>query len=359
MNIALIFGGKSSEHEISRMSASAVLKWLVKVDNDDSEKNEILKLGIDKEGRWFLTEASPEEIFNGRWEDNKNNRPAYITPDSLVHGMVILDEDRFIHKKIDVVIPVLHGDHGEDGDIQGLLNMAEIPYVGCGVAASANSMDKSLTKKLVGYTKVRQAEYIEIRKNEYLEDKEKELLRVKNKFNGNYNLFVKPSSAGSSIGASGIKSEEELPKAIELALKEDKKVLIEEKIVGREIEVAILGNDEPKASEVGEILSAGEFYDYDSKYKNPKSRTRIVSDLPRATIDEIRSKAIEIYKALECRGLSRVDFFYTEDGEIVFNEINTFPGFTSISMYPLLWQDRGISGEELIKDLIELAINQE
>ena len=353
MNILVIFGGKSSEHEISRISAATVLKWL------DEDKNEIIKIGIDKSGRWYLTEASLSDIESGRWEKNEGNQPAYIVPDPSLHGLIILGKEGFSLKKIDVVFPVLHGDHGEDGDIQGLLNMAGIPYVGPGVAASSNSMDKSITKKLISCTGIRQAKYLVIKKHDYLNKKEEEIKRVKDVFQGKCDLFVKPASAGSSVGASAVNNFDELYKAVDLALSFDTKALIEEKISGREIEVAVIGNDEPKASDVGEILSAGEFYDYESKYNNPESKTRVITDLSREIIDDIRDKAIEIYKALDCKGLSRVDFFYTDDGEVVFNEINTLPGFTKISMYPTLWKAKGVSGEELVKTLIDLALEDD
>lgn len=353
MNIAVIFGGKSPEHEISRRSAANVLRWL------DKDKYEVSKIGITKKGRWYLTEAGYEEIEDGTWEQHDGNKQVCFPSDPVVHGMLIFEtSDHASVKRIDVAIPVLHGAHGEDGDIQGLLNLSEIPYVGPGVAASANGMDKSITKKLVATTGIRQADYVVINKHEYNADREKELARVKEKFGGSYTLFVKPASAGSSVGASGIKGEEELSTAVELALKYDSKALIEEKIVGREIEVAVLGNDAAEASDPGEIISAGEFYDYDSKYSNPESMTRIVKDLSREKIDDIRSKALQIYKVMDCKGLSRVDFFYTEDGEVVFNEINTLPGFTNISMYPVLWNNMGISGTELLGRLIDLALEE-
>lgn len=353
MNIAVIFGGKSPEHEISRISAVNVLKWL------DKDKYDILKIGITKQGRWYLTEASYEEIEDGTWEQHEGNKQVCFPSDPVVHGILIFEStDHATAKRIDVVIPALHGAHGEDGDIQGLLNLSEIPYVGPGVAASANSMDKAITKKLVEITGIRQAEYVVIKKHDYLNDKAKELAKVKEKFGGCYTLFVKPASAGSSVGASGIKSEEELAAAVELALKYDCKALIEEKIVGREIEVAVLGNDSAEASDPGEIISAGEFYDYDSKYNNPESMTRIVKDLSREELEDIKSKALRIYEVMGCKGLSRVDFFYTEEGEAVFNEINTLPGFTNISMYPVLWDNMGIHGTELLDKLIELAIEE-
>lgn len=350
MNIAVIFGGKSPEHEISRKSAATVLHWL------DAEENEVIKIGIDKQGKWYLTEATAEEIEDGSWEKDKSNKPAYIAPDPVLHGLIVLGENEVSIKKLDVVLPVLHGAHGEDGDIQGLFNMSEIPYVGPGVAASANSMDKAITKKLVAYTGIKQAKYLVIKQQDYDSDREGELARVHDVFNGEYNLFVKPASAGSSVGISAVKCRKELDKAITLALSFDNKAIIEETITGREIEVAVMGNDRPEASGVGEILSAGDFYDYESKYNNPKSTTRIVSDLSEEVISDIRDKAIKIYKALDCKGLSRVDFFYTEDGETVFNEINTLPGFTKISMFPILWKAKGITGEELVRKLIDFAL---
>ena len=353
MNIAVIFGGRSDEHEVSRSSAVNVIKGL------DSDRYEITKIGITQEGRWYLTEASTGEIASGAWENRPDNRQACIPADPTVHGILVFDEeDRATAKRIDCIIPVLHGDNGEDGTVQGLFELAEIPYVGPGVKASANGMDKSFTKIIVGETGITQAKYCVIKKKDFADDREGEIMNALSTNDGKLPLFVKPSSAGSSVGASKVEKKSELEGAIENAFKYDDKVLVEEMIVGREMEVAVLGNHNPKASCVGEILSAGEFYDYDAKYNNPESQTRVVDDIPMSKQKEIRNSAVEIFKVMDCRGLSRVDFFYTEDGRVVFNEINTLPGFTNISMYPQLWEAMGIDQPTLLDSLIKLAIEE-
>ena len=351
MKLAVIFGGKSPEHEVSRNSAVNVLKWL------ESDRYEIARVGITKAGRWYLTNAGYDEIANGEWENRKDNRQVVIPHDPVVHGMLVFDEeDRAETMHIDCIIPVLHGTHGEDGDIQGLFELAEIPYVGSGVAASANCMDKSITKQLAKSTGVTMAKWYVIHEREYRADGEAELQSALEYHGGKFPLFVKPSSAGSSVGAARVMKEDDFKAAVEDALKYDSKVLVEEMIAGREFEVAVIGNLEPKATCVGEILSAGEFYDYDAKYNNPESQTRVVEDLPEPITDSIRKYAVEIYKALDCRGLSRVDFFYSNDGKIVFNEVNTLPGFTKISMYPKLWESMGIEPPVLLDSLIKFAM---
>lgn len=353
MKIAVIFGGMSDEHEVSRNSAVNVIKGL------KSDNYEIFKIGITKRGRWYLTDASCEEISNGEWENSIGNKQVCIPADPVVHGLLIFDDnDHARTERIDCIVPVLHGDNGEDGTVQGLFELAGIPYVGPGVKASANAMDKSFTKIIVEPTGIDQAKYCVIRHKDFADDREGEIMNALSTNDGKFPLFVKPSSAGSSVGASRAGNKEQLEAAIDDAFKYDDKVLVEEMIVGREMEVAVIGNHNPKASCVGEILSAGEFYDYDSKYNNPDSKTKVVDDIPEAKQREIREKAVEIFKALDCRGLSRVDFFYTEDGRVVFNEINTLPGFTNISMYPQLWAAMGIEQPVLLESLIKLAIEE-
>lgn len=351
--IGVVFGGKSDEYEVSQNSCANVLRAL------DEEKYEIHKIGITKAGKWYRTEAAPEQIASGEWEKLEGNCQCTVPHDPTVGGILLFDEgDTARVQKIDCMIPVLHGDHGEDGEIQGLFSMAEIPFVGPGVKASANCMDKSATKefgKLVGVT---MADHYLVRRRDFVTDRDGIVAEVAKHHGNKYPLFVKPCSAGSSVGVTKVKTEAELADAIENALKYDYKVLVEEAIVGREFEVAVLGNENPKASSVGEILTAGEFYSYDSKYINPESKTRVVDDLPQGELDRIREFAVELYKELDCRGLSRVDFFYTEDGVIVFNEINTLPGFTNISMYPMLWRHDGLPTNELIDKLIELALEE-
>lgn len=352
-NIAVIFGGKSDEYEVSLKSATNVLRAI------DENKYVVHKIGITREGRWYWTSATPEQIADNTWMDLMTNRQVVIPHDPTIKGFLIFDMiDRAQVNKIDCIIPVLHGDHGEDGEIQGLFSMAEIPFVGPGVKASANCMDKSATKELGKLVGVKMAKHYLVRRRAFEKDSAGVIEEVKKTHNDTYPLFVKPCAAGSSVGVTKVKNADQLEEAIRTALQYDTKVLVEEAIVGREMEVAVLGNESPKASCVGEILTAGEFYSYDSKYSNPESKTRFVDDLPKEVTDRIRQYAIEIYQELDCRGLSRVDFFYSTEGEIVFNEINTLPGFTDISMYPMLWAHEGLSSTELIDELIELALDE-
>ena len=246
--------------------------------------------------------------------------------------------------------------NGEDGTVQGLLELAAIPYVGCGVLASACSMDKFYTKIVVDSIGVRQAKFVGVRRHE-LTHMDEVVARVE--AGVPYPVFVKPSKAGSSQGVSKAENREELIDALNLAAKHDSKILVEETIVGREIECGVLGMNEPKASGVGEVLSAEEFYSYDAKYNNEESRTVVDPELPEGKAEEIRKDAVAIFRALDCSGLSRVDFFLTKDtNEVVFNEINTLPGFTAISMYPMLWEARGLSKKALVQKLIDLAMNR-
>lgn len=271
-----------------------------------------------------------------------------------VQGVLIRDDEgcRIVH--IDVVFSVLHGLFGEDGTIQGLLELAGIPYVGCGVLASAASMDKLSTKKIVSSLHIRQADYAAIFEEDF-SDMENICDRVENKLS--YPVFVKPSNAGSSVGVMKASDREELKKALNNARLHDGRILVEETIFGREIECAVLDADgEVRASGVGEILAAADFYDYDAKYNNAQSVTVIDPKLDENITEGIRKAAVSIFKALSCKGLSRVDFFVENGtGDIVFNEINTMPGFTNISMYPMLWEARGIDKKNLVTKLIESA----
>ncbi|MDO4745448.1 MAG: D-alanine--D-alanine ligase family protein [Bacillota bacterium] len=351
-SLLILFGGASSEHEVSCASAASVLRHI----ND--EKYDINTIGITKEGNWLLTDSPAESIDNGSWEKNPANRPAFLAPgcgpDSL---MVELEDGRLEKRKVDVVFPILHGKNGEDGTMQGLLQITGIPYVGSGATASAASMDKAITKAILEQSNVvNQAKCIVIHKKTYEKDPKNEVIAMFDYFGCKLPLFVKPANAGSSVGISKVKTAEELPAAIEKALKEDDKVLIEEAIVGREIEVAVIGNDKPEASCIGEIFAANEFYDYEAKYQNAQSKTGIVFDLDEAKENEIRNVAVKIYEAMGCKGLARVDFFLKSSGKVIFNEINTLPGFTNISMYPKLWESSGLPYDKLIDRLIELAL---
>lgn len=345
--IAVLFGGQSSEHEVSCVSAATIIS------NIDTEKYDIILIGITKEGKW-LKVASLEDVKSGAWRDSKIT--AVISPDASQKGIIVMEDGKTELIKIDVAFPALHGLYGEDGTVQGLFELSGIPYVGCGVVASAVSMDKFFTKVIVDTLNIRQAKFVPVRSYE-LKDMDSVIERIEHK--QSYPVFVKPSNAGSSCGVSKASSREELVRALELAAQYDNKILVEETIVGREVECAVLGGSEPKASGVGEILAAADFYDYDAKYNNAESKTVISPELPEGVEEKIRQAAVEIFRAVDGFGLSRVDFF-VENGtnEVVFNEINTLPGFTAISMYPMLWEAKGIGKKELVDKLIQLAFTR-
>ncbi|MBP3326084.1 MAG: D-alanine--D-alanine ligase [Coprococcus sp.] len=343
-NLVVIFGGRSSEHEVSCISVQTVAKAV------DLEKYEMILVGITKDGRWLKAD-SIESIADSSWYDSKVS--AVISPDTS-REIIIRDGNNITVQKVDVIFPVLHGMYGEDGTIQGLFEMADIPYVGCGVLASAASMDKFYTKIIVDHIGVCQARFVPVVEDDF-EDLEAAMDRVEAELS--YPVFVKPSKAGSSKGVSKASNRAELEVSLNEAVKHDNKILVEETIVGRELECGVLGyGKNTKASGVGEILAAAEFYDFDAKYNNKESKTVIGADIPSEIEEEIRSSAIKIFNALDGFGLSRVDFFL-ENGtnRVVFNEINTLPGFTSISMYPMLWNDEGYDIETLTETLIEMA----
>ena len=346
--VAVIFGGNSSEHEISLLSAGSVIK------NISDDKYNVILLGITKDGRWFKYDGDVNLIPNGEWVNSANKTPAFISPDSKIHGIVVMENPiKTIY--LDAVFPVLHGKNGEDGSIQGLFKLAEIPYVGCDTTSSAACMDKAITNALTDVAEINQAKWVSFTNFEYKKDAEKCI--KKSEKNLGYPVFVKPASAGSSVGISKAHNNEELIKAIDIAFKEDKKVVIEENIDGYEVECAVLGNDEPIASVVGQIVPCNEFYDYEAKYSNPESKLHIPALISEEKRNEVAAEAVRAYKALGCEGLSRVDFFVTKaDGKVLLNEINTIPGFTSISMYAKLFDASGIKYSELIDRLFELAI---
>ena len=350
--IAVIFGGKSSEHEVSRVSASYVISQI------PTEKYEIVTIGITKEGRWFLYEGNTAAIADGSWEKDENKRTAFIAPAPSVSGIIIVNKDGSTEKKkIDVVFPVLHGKNGEDGTLQGLLQMSEIPYVGCGVLASAECMDKVSTNIMLEYAGIDQAAFTWFYTSKYVNDPQGCIEQIEREL-PRYPVFIKPANAGSSVGISKVHSRDELIPALEKAAKEDSRILIEENIIGKEVECAVLGNEDPFVSVPGEIAPAAEFYDYDAKYNNAESKLYIPAQISPELTEKVRQTAAKAYNALNCEGLSRVDFFVTDDGRVLLNEINTLPGFTSISMYPKLMAASGIEGSALIEKLIDLAFER-
>lgn len=345
--VGVLFGGQSSEHEVSCVSAQTIISSI------DSDAYEVILIGITKEGKWLLTE-SVEDIKSGAWRNGKVQ--AVLSPDAVDKCLLILNGDKVKKKKLDVVFPALHGLYGEDGTIQGILELAKIPYVGCGVLASAVSMDKLYTKIVVDTLGIRQAKYVAVFRQD-LKRIEEVIMRIENKLE--YPVFIKPSNAGSSCGVSKAHDREELIAGLSLAAEHDRKILVEETIIGREIECAVLGSADTRASGVGEILAAADFYDYEAKYHNSASKTVISPILPHGKEEEIRKNAVEIFKVLDGYGLSRVDFFLEKDtNEVVFNEINTLPGFTGISMYPMLWEARGISKQALVEKLLQSAMTR-
>lgn len=350
LNIALIFGGKSGEHEVSLVSATSVYK------NIDKDKYNVFTIGITKEGKWLYYEGSEENIKNGKWVDLANKNVGINLVPSGNKEVGILFEDGRI-EKIDVLFPVLHGPYGEDGTIQGLFEISQIPYVGCGVLASSVGMDKLICKKVFSQIGLPQVNYTYTSKWAFNIDSEKELNDIESKLD--YPIFVKPANMGSSVGISKATNREELLKGIEEALKYDNRIVLEQGIDAREIEVAVLGNDEVKASIAGEIKPGKDFYDYEDKYINGVSVCEIPANISEENMENIRNMAVEAFKGIDGKGLSRVDFFIDKNsGEIFINEINTLPGFTSISMYPKMWDATGLPYSQLIDKLIELALNR-
>lgn len=342
--VAVLFGGQSSEHEVSCVSAITIIS------NINKEHYNIILVGITKDGRW-LKVGSVEDITSGTWKDSKIT--AVLSPDTSHNGILFIEGSKVTIAKVDIVFPALHGLYGEDGTVQGLLELAKIPYVGCGVLASSVSMDKLYTKIIVDTLNIRQARYVAILKNEmnHMDDVVKKVEETLS-----YPVFIKPSNAGSSQGVSKAHNREELVTGLQNAVIHDRKILVEETIIGREIECAVLGGSEPKGSGIGEIVAAADFYDYDAKYNNAESKTIISPELPEGVENIVRESAVKIFRAVDGYGLSRVDFFLEKDtNEVVFNEINTLPGFTSISMYPMLWEAKGIGKPQLIEKLLQLA----
>ena len=353
MKLAVIFGGVSSEHDISCLSAASILR------NLDREKYEVYPVGITQDGRWYYCpDCTADTVENGEWERLSGKIPALLPPDRSVHGLVLLRDGKTETVRLDCVFPVLHGAGGEDGTMQGLLELAGIPYVGCGVAASANSMDKSITKVLVDAAGVRQAKYYLALRYDFERNAEGVVRTAADRL-GSFPVFVKPCSQGSSVGVAKANDMLELAAGLTEAFKLDDKVLVEEFIDGHEVECAVLGNHSPIASTVGEIAPAQEFYTFDAKYKDEASQLYIPAHITPQQIETVRQNALRVYAALGCRGLSRVDFFVTHaDGEVVFNELNSIPGFTSISMYPKLFAHEGIDYPALLDRLIGLALEE-
>ena len=349
MKVCIIFGGQSPEHEVSRKSATSV------INNLDKEKYDLVIIGITKDGEWYLYSGDTKNIIGGEWErDTKNKTKAIISPDAKDKAILVFENDNITKIHPDIVFPVLHGEYGEDGTIQGLLELANMKYVGMGVLASANGMDKAYSKIVFESAGIPQADWIVVKAggdmNAYIEEIEEKL---------GYPCFVKPCNTGSSVGVGKAHQRSELELALAEALKYDRKVLVEEHIDGHEVECAVLGNENPLSAEVGEIIPTVEFYDFDAKYNDNSTELQIPAKLSKEVYEKVREYAKKAFIALDGAGLSRVDFFVKySDNSVILNEINTMPGFTNISMYPKLWDAAGVGYSELLDKLIELGLER-
>ena len=348
LNLCCLFGGESTEYEVSLRSVTSV------IENADPARYNLITVGITRDGRWYLYDGPVAAIAKDEWwKDAAHIHPAMISPSKGDRCLLVLDDSTYRKLPLDVVFPVMHGAHCEDGTLQGLLELSGIPFVGPDCRSSAVCMDKFSTKAVLNNFKIPQAKVEFVTRRELKEEFEAVAARVAGL---GYPVFVKPSATGSSIGVSKVRTPDALQKAIENAAAFDEVVLVEEFIDGREIEVAVMGNEAPVASVCGEIDPGSDFYDYETKYVSDTASYYIPARLSDAASDAIRKTACEIYRRLGCAGLSRVDFFYTADGRYIFNEINTLPGFTSISMYPKLFMAGGMTYSEVIDRLVEYAL---
>lgn len=384
LRVGVIFGGRNSEHEVSLQSARSVMMAL------DKEKYDVVPIGIDKQGRWLvgndpmlaLERAADRQLLNrppqpgviqveaplhrsrGRLpdaataidqrdvqqEDEPQSTAALAQAELSSNGLAATQQ-------LDVIIPILHGMYGEDGTLQGLLELADLPYVGCGVLASAVGMDKGVMKAAFAAAGLPQVPYVLVRRSDWHRDRDVVLNQIEDLLR--YPVFTKPANAGSSVGVSKCRTRQELAAGLDLAAAHDRRLIVEQGVNPRELEVAVLGNDDPEASVVGEIIPANEWYDYADKYLEGRTSYRIPAPLDEETTANVRAMAIAAFKAIDGSGLARVDFLLDKDtGQVYINEVNTLPGFTQISMYPQLWAATGLPYAQLLDRLIELAIER-
>jgi D-alanine-D-alanine ligase len=383
LRVGVVFGGRNSEHEVSLQSARSVMTAL------DQEKYEVVPIGIDKHGRWLvgndpllaLEQAADAKLLNRPPQSGVVQLPAPLhrsrgrLPDAATAidqaGMEPEDgqsatalaqsEPRsgnlMAAQQLDVIVPILHGMYGEDGTLQGLLELADVPYVGCGVLASAVGMDKGVMKAAFAAAGLPQVPYVLVRRTDWQRDRAAVLDHIETTLR--YPVFTKPANAGSSVGVSKCRNRDELASGLAVAAEHDRRLIIEQGINPRELEVAVLGNDQPEASVVGEIVPANEWYDYADKYLEGRTAYRIPAPLDEKTSAQVREMAVAAFKAIDGAGLARVDFLLDKDmGQLYLNEVNTLPGFTAISMYPQLWEASGLPYARLLDRLIELAIER-
>ncbi len=347
LRVGVLFGGRSGEHEVSLSSAASVIRGL------DPEKYEAVPIGITKDGRWLIGAGAQKMLP----EVLKSGERVLLSADPSLAALVPLDESRGGAQRVDVVFPVLHGTYGEDGTVQGLLDLAGLPYVGAGVLGSAVGMDKDIQKRLLLQAGLPVGDFLAVQRSEWEKSRDAVLKSITKRFR--FPVFVKPATLGSSVGMTKVHNREELAPALDSAAEFALKIVVERAIAGREIEVSVLGNDDPKASVPGEILPHREFYDYAAKYLEDGTKLVIPAKLTRAQVRRFQQFAVRAFRALDCAGMARVDFFLERrTRRILLNEINTIPGFTSISMYPKLWEASGLSFRELVDRLIELALER-
>ena len=344
LRIGILFGGRSAEHEVSLVSAQGVMAAL------DTERFQAIPIGATRQGTWLTPTETERALAAIRSERLR------ALEEPLGDGILYRTQALAALRRLDVVFPLIHGSNGEDGTLQGFLELTGLPYVGAGVAASALGMDKALQKAIFRQLGFPLPDDIVVLARQWEADPTVVARQVEAAIP--YPCFVKPANSGSSIGTSKARSREDLDEALTEAFRYDRKALVEAAVEGRQIEIAILGNDEPAASPVGEVTFAGEFYDYHAKYEDPSTRLHIPADIPTDTAEQLRQLALDAFQAIDCAGLARVDFFLTPEGRVVLNEVNTIPGFTPMSMYPKLWEHAGLPYRDLITRLIELALQR-
>ncbi len=353
IKVGVVFGGRSGEHEVSLVSAQSIMKAL------DPKKFDVVPIGISKKGKWLVGDE-PQNLLTGSAETPQLEMKGQsgVLGDPTHKGMILLDSSKSLDRvKLDVIFPIVHGTYGEDGTLQGMLEIADIPYVGCGVLASSLGMDKTSQKRVFRDAGLPVTQFKEIIRRDWRANPEKILSEIESEFS--YPCFIKPVNSGSSVGISKAHDRNELIQSCNLAARYDRKILVEGFVDGRELEVSVLGNDEPIASVPGEVVPCNEFYDYTAKYIDERSKLHIPAEISPEKISEIREMAVKAFKSLDCAGMARVDFFMEKaTGKLVLNEINTIPGFTSVSMYPKLWEASGISYSELVTKLVELAFER-
>lgn len=349
--VLVLFGGVSSEHEVSLISARGIIQ------NIPKDRYEVLTLGITRQGEWLLYDGDAQALPEDGWLKTGKRTPAVLSPDASHHGLLVFEGRSTRIERVDVVFPVLHGQNGEDGTMQGLLQLAQIPFVGCGCTASAITMDKALTNALADTAGIAQAKWLPLTRRDYARDAAAQRKLAIDRLG--LPIFVKPANAGSSVGVGKARDEEALAAAIENAFRYDEKLVLEECIEGMEVECAVLGNEEPQASTVGEVVPCNDFYDYEAKYIANDSELHIPARLSAEQLEAVRAAACRVFTVMGCSGLARVDFFVRrEDGAVLLNEPNTIPGFTPISMYPKLWAQSGLPYGELLDRLLRLALEK-